>query len=370
MKIRFCSPVRSHMGYAELGRIIINQLVQAGHDVGVVEIPVQTSDTDFGALGAQAIALLDRHASAEFNIVNMIPPLFERYMLPGARNIGYTMFESDSLPAEWVDRCNRMDAIWVPAIWVREMFIASGVRVPVSVVGIEALAPIAAQVPIDGPFRMLSVFQWSARKNPVGLLRAFCSAFDGDASVVLTLKTHRTGDPANNAAFVRNAIGYTLARMKPRRFLPKVEVATDFFSSQQMRELHASSHVLASLAHAEGWGLPAWEASLAGMPVVHTDWSAPTEFVHPQGLVRCSLSPVFGMEDFVPYYDIGMRWAEPHLDHAITLMRASRDDFAGWRSRAQIHREDLLERYSPAARQAALDAALQAAVAPGQNPGS
>lgn len=47
MKIRFCSPVKSHLGYAELGRIVINQLVQAGSGVSVVEIPVQGSNEKF-----------------------------------------------------------------------------------------------------------------------------------------------------------------------------------------------------------------------------------------------------------------------------------------------------------------------------------
>ncbi len=349
------------MGYAELGRIVVNQLLQAGHDVGVLEIPVQGSDADFGPLGAQALSLLDRHDAADVNIVNMIPPLFERYMLNGAKNIGYTMFESDRLPEDWVARCNRMDAIWVPADWVRDMFVASGVRVPVSVVGVDAVAvaPVSERAPAQGePFRLLSVFQWSARKNPVGLLRAFCAAFDGDAGVVLTLKAHRTGDPAKNAQFVQNAVNHVLGRMRPRKFLPRIEIATDFLSTAGMQQLQAASQVLVSLAHAEGWGLPAWEASLAGRPVLHTAWSSPVEFVHPQGQVRCHLAPVYGMEDFVSYYDIGMRWAEPELDHAIELLRAVRSDLPAWRERARAHRGELLARYSMDRRIAQLQAAL------------
>ena len=33
MKVRFCSPVRSHIGYGELGRIVVHQLIQAGIDI-------------------------------------------------------------------------------------------------------------------------------------------------------------------------------------------------------------------------------------------------------------------------------------------------------------------------------------------------
>jgi hypothetical protein len=362
MKIRVCTPLRSHMGYAELGRMLVDQLLQAGHEVGTTEIAVQSSDADFGPLAAQAIGLRNRLASADVNIVNMIAPLFERYLLPGACNIGYTMFEADRLPDDWVARCNRMDAIWVPAEWVRRMFIASGVTVPVSVVGLATRPTAPAPVPA-GPFRLLSVFQWSARKNPVGLLRAFCAAFDGDEGVVLTLKTHRDEDPARNSAFVRNAVGQIMSRMRARRALPRVEIATDFYSAERMQQLQAASHAVVSLAHAEGWALPAWEASLAGRPVVHTGWSSPVEFVHPAGQVRHQLAPVFGMEDFVSFYDIGMRWADPDLDHAVDLFRALREDFGGWRERALAHRDVLHARYAPAARIAQLQSALELALA-------
>ena len=42
-------------------------------------------------------------------------------------------------------------------------------------------------------------------------------------------------------------------------------------------------------------------------------WSAPVEFVHEQGLVKYNLAPTYGMEEFVPFYDMSMNWAEPHL---------------------------------------------------------
>jgi hypothetical protein len=352
------------MGYAELGRILVNQMLRAGHDVSTTEIDIQRSDADFGPLAAQALALRERHAQADVNVVNMIPAWFEKLRLPGAVNIGYTMFEADRLPDDWVVACNRMDAIWVPSAWVRGVFQASGVTVPVSVVGVDAAPVPQAGVP-EGPFRLLSVFQWSARKNPVGLLRAYCAAFDGDDSVVLTLKTHRDEDAEKSARFVGSVVDFTMARMKPRRFLPRVEIATPFFSAERMQQLHASSHAFVSLAHAEGWGLPAWDASLAGRPVVHTAYSSPTEFVHAQGLVRSHLAPVYGMQDFVSFYDIGMRWGEPDLDRAATLLRDLRARAPRWREQAAAHRLDLLQRYSLARRIGELEGALAQAQRPG-----
>lgn len=349
MRVRFCSPVKSHMGYAELGRITINQLLAAGFDVSVVEIPIQGSNADFGELGAQAERLVGKDGVADVNIVNMIPPRFADYRLPGARNIGYSMFEADRIPDDWVLQCNAMDAMWVPAEWVREVFIASGVTVPVSVVGVDAI-PVAPAPPPPGPFRFLSVFQWTARKNPVALIRAYAAAFDGSTDTVLTLKIHRHSDPAQNRTFAQNAVNAVLARCKPRKSIPRIEVATDFFSSAQMRQLHADSHAYVSLAHAEGWGLPAWEATLAGKPVIHTGWSAPMEFVHEQGRLRFNLSPSYGMQEFVPFYHSAMNWAEPHLDHAIEKLRDARGNYPAWSNTALEHRETVNEKFALARR--------------------
>jgi glycosyltransferase involved in cell wall biosynthesis len=360
MKIRFCSPIRSHSGYAELGRILVNQCLRAGHQVGVHEIHVQSSQQDFGPLANQALALLDPMPGAEINVVNMIPPHFERFRLPGAKNIGCTMFESDRLPAAWVASCNAMDAIWVPAQWVREVFIASGVSVPVSVVGVDAVAGDYQPPPAEGLFRLVSVFEWSERKNPIGLLRAWFAAFDGDEGAALTLKVHRHPDPKQTLDFVQAAVAAVAAAIKPARRLPRVDIAPHLLSAAQMGQLHQRSHAYLSLAHSEGWGLPPWEATLAGRPVIHTAWSAPVEFVHPQGLVACNLAPVYGMNEFVSFYEAGMNWADPHLDDAIEKLRALRRDYPAWLETARAHRDTVLQRYSLEARIAQLQAALAA----------
>ena len=360
MKIRFCSPIRSPSGYAELGRVLVNQLLRAGHQVGVSEIRVQSGEQDFGPLAAQAMALVDQVPDAEVNVVNMIAPHFARHRLPGAKNIGCTMFETDRVPSGWVGHCNAMDAVWVPAQWVREMFIASGVTVPVSVVGVDAQAQPYAPPPAQGPFRLLSVFEWTERKNPSALLRAYCEAFDGDENATLLLKVSRHNDPAKAAAFAQAAVAATLARFPAKHRHPRIDISPNLLSAAQMRQLQQLSHAYVSLAHAEGWGLPAWEATLAARPVVHTAWSAPMEFVHAQGQVACELAPVSGMAGFVPFYEEDMRWADANVEDAVVKLRALRANYGEWTEVARAHREAMLARYSLDARIAQLDAALAA----------
>ena len=37
------------------------------------------------------------------------------------------MYETDSVPADWVARCEQMDEVWVPTEFHRETFAAAGV---------------------------------------------------------------------------------------------------------------------------------------------------------------------------------------------------------------------------------------------------
>jgi hypothetical protein len=240
---------------------------------------------------------------------------------------------------------------------VREVFLASGVTVPIAVVGIEAgLRPVSPV--LGGEFRLLSMFHWSARKNPAALIRAYCAAFDGRQDTVLVIKAHLTTDVAQPGVQLGRMIGGVLAGMRARPGLPRIELVAQLTASDQVRGLQAGAHAYVSLSHGEGWGLPAWEAALQGRPVLHTGWSSPNEFVAAHGQLRHNLAPVYGMTDFAPFYDTGMRWADPHLDDAVDKLRDLHTNYSAWAQRARSHRDGLLDRYGLPARLAQLRQAL------------
>ena len=69
-------------------------------------------------------------------VVAGIPFLYEQLLSPANRNIVYTTFESSALPPHWVGSINRhYHHVIVPHERVRDVFAASGVTVPISVVG-------------------------------------------------------------------------------------------------------------------------------------------------------------------------------------------------------------------------------------------
>lgn len=51
-------------------------------------------------------------------------------LFPGksAYHIGRTMFETDRIPKGWAKKMNRMDEVWVPSVFMKEVFERGGVR--------------------------------------------------------------------------------------------------------------------------------------------------------------------------------------------------------------------------------------------------
>jgi len=140
---------------------------------------------------------------------SMCPP-------PGASyRIGRTMFETDRLPAGWLQRLLAMDEIWVPSAFSQRVFVAGGLPagrilvVPEAVdtrffspeAGRPALVLPGKLLPRTGcgssnagdhlkgavascPFRFLAVGKWERRKNFEALLRAFLLEFHTAAAPV------------------------------------------------------------------------------------------------------------------------------------------------------------------------------------------
>lgn len=320
-KINFATPISTHMGYAEMARLIWPALKTAG-DVGCIDIVMQSSDSKTGECTKDMLARPAFNDPA-VTITNMVPVLWDSYRGP-SKNIGYTTFEADSIPANWASKINQYDACWTTSAWNRDVMISSGVRVPIHVV--MPIAKISSSLPpsvTSGKFRFFSSFQWSERKNPSALIRAFCAAFNGSHDVQLVIKSHVSANEKESAAIIGKEISDIVAGMKLRR-PPDIQIVTRIQSSEGVMKLNNSSHAHISMTHGEGWGLPLWEAAISGRPVIATGWSAPAEWLGKDYpfLVRHNMTPVAGVNPKIsPFFDASMNWAEPHVDDAIDKMR-------------------------------------------------
>jgi hypothetical protein len=286
----------------------------------------------------------------QINIINMIPKVYDTFRKNGAMNIGFTMFETSKIPAEWVKQCNKMDAILVPCNWNKEVFISSGVTVPVEVAipGVDpAPYPLKSMVPGGKQkYKFYSVFQWSERKNPAALIRAFTSAFDGNPDVSLTIKTYLKNYSKEEGEFLRKEIlsirdSVDTVGAKPQIFL-KHEKLTD----RQMQDLHISHDCFVLPTRAEGVGLPYIDSMMIGNPTIGTRFSGNLEFMNDSNsfLIDYQPEPVFNMRHLGGWYTGDMRWAQPNVAQLADLMLFVYKNQDTANARAATAREDIYSR--------------------------
>lgn len=327
-KIRFCGAVYDNSGYAEFSRYFVYAFHKAGLNVSVEPILIDSKKyTDFGEKGEICKIRQVRERNPDINIVNMVPLFFEKFYVKGAINIGFTMWEASHLPSIWVDQCNAMDAIFVPCSWNKEIFEKSGVTVPVFVVS-PGFDPTT--MPINpsninkqkDKYTFYSIFQWSERKNPEGLLRAYFHAFNESDKVRLVLKTYKQGKLPNNQQIITQEIE-RIKRETNLKSYPEINLICDALTSNQMSELHDGSSCFVLPHSSEGWGMPHFEAMSYGNPVIATGFSGNMDFMSNDNsyLLDYQMTPVKNMQWFVPWLDGKMSWASPDLIQLSETMR-------------------------------------------------
>ena len=343
-KINFVSPIKTQMGYAQMARLIWPALKQAGQ-VGCHDIDMQTTGAELGPVNREMLAA-KFNSSPDVTIVNMVPVLWRR-LAGQSRNIGYTTFEADSIPRDWTQTINSFDCCWTTSEWNKSVMENSGVLKPIRVVTPIAEAP-AVTAPEEEKFTFLASFQWSERKNPGALIKAFCAAFNGSPDVRLVIKTHVSSNAAASSTAVQKDIASLLSGIQTRK-PPDIKVNCNIESAISIQKLNASSHAHFSMSHGEGWGLPAWEAALAGKPVIAPGWSATSEWLgsnYPYK-VRYNMTPVSGVSrEISPFFDISMSWAEPHIDDAVDKLRYVVKNYSTAAEVARQRAAELLQEYS------------------------
>lgn len=236
--------------------------------------------------------------------------------VPGRCKVGWTMLEVTGLPASWVDGCNAMDEVWVPASFNVETFRRSGVHVPLRVmplgIDVDYFHPgIAGFRPTDR-FTFLSVFEWGERKGAELLLRAFAEEFDTADDAILMVSVYNR-DPGVH-------VYDEVAKLNLRPGAPIVVLLNPEFAPYQMGALYRSADCFVLPTRGEGWGMPVLEAMACGLPAIATDWSGPADFLHDDVGYPLAVSRMIKARAKCPYYT-GFDWADPDFDHLRSLMR-------------------------------------------------
>ena len=358
--VAWCGPIWDPSGYADEARTFLLGLNAA--KVPLWSFPIKWSDRRAEIAPKAANQLQDiengKFIAGRKTIVvqhalgSMIKAQEKDYLC-----VGRTMFETDSLPKEWVDNCNTMDEVWVPSDFNLRTFANAGVdpsklkKVPgaIDASRFQNIGP-AFDIGTDKTTKFLSVFDWSLRKGWPELLQAFLSEFQANDDVALVLKVWSSSGKtmpmieAEILAFVDNELGLDPANMADIVLLDREIAEAD------MPQLYASADAYVQPTHGEGWGRPIMEAMACGTPTIATGWGGNTEYMTKKNscLIEYKLEPCStDASREAPWFN-GHNWARPFVPHLRQLLRRVVEDPLSMQTLGKRGRQDILAKYDQA----------------------
>ena len=331
-KIEWVGPVENPSGYGAFARSFILAMNKRGMKIQVLPVSFDTQKPELGAEGKEVESLINgNRKGVNISILNMTPEFWQKFKNPnpGVINIGFTMFETTRIPDIWVTECNKMDAIFVPCQWNVEVFKDSGVTIPIYCIspGVEPekyedkLPTNKIATVQDGTFLFYSIFQWTPRKNPEALLRAYWSEFSGVNDVCLILKTYLSNTSQSEQVKLKSIIANIKSNINLKHY-PRIIFIGGLLSNEEIADVHRTSNCLVLPTRAEGFGLPQMEAMAYGRTVISTNFSGNTDFQNKDNsyLLDYQLTPVQGMT-WCPWYEGDMLWADPDVYQLKKYMR-------------------------------------------------
>jgi glycosyltransferase involved in cell wall biosynthesis len=352
--IRYTAPLLDNSGYAQAARGNILALHELGVPLTLNPISFEQAKPDLGKHGGLIQSLIDKDIDFNINLTHTTPEFWEKHAHRAATNVGYTIWETTKLHPKWPGYINNnVDMCLVGCEWNKEVFKDSGITVPIGVVphGInvsdyDGIQPYRVKGVSDDTFMFYSIFQWTERKHPLAMIKAYWHAFQNNENVALVLKTYRSDYSEQE----KEAIRTTIRRLKavtPMDKYPPIYVIPNMLSNDEILGLHARGDCYVSLDRGEGFGLSPFAAGAAGNPIIVTGFGGATEYAKPDNsyLVDYNLTPVFGMP-WSPWYRGDQLWAEPAVKHGSNLMKNVFENQEGAIARGKKLQESIKENFS------------------------
>jgi glycosyltransferase involved in cell wall biosynthesis len=374
------APCETRSGYGDMSRDVIRHIIEYDKfDVMVHSVP--WGDTPMNALDENnpkdkmIIDRIMRDGSAskpELYISITIPNEFQPL---GKYNIGITAgIETTAASAQWIDGCNRMDAVFTISEHSKGVF--QGSRYNINRGGAQGVLEITKPIevlhncidtaifgkkaPTDAKFSkdldsipenfcFLFVGHWlrgeygEDRKNVSMLVKLFLETFKQlkmKQTPALILKTSSAGFSILDRESILDKINQikSTVQLAPGQVMPNVYLLHGELTEKEMNTLynHPKVKVHISLTKGEGFGRPLLEASVSGKPVVASGWSGHLDFLDKERamLIGGELKPV---HESVVWDNIIIKeatWFSPDVGQAMNGMAAVAMNYNDYKSKA------------------------------------
>ena len=198
------------------------------------------------------------------------------------------------------------------------------------------------------PFIFLTAFDsfsFVQRKNPIGTLRAFLSAFPrGDENTRLVIKTQnrtKVTDP------VQKKIWEEVDRLIASD--SRISVINETLTYADLVRFKKGCDAFVALHKSEGWGFGMIEAMNIGIPVVCTAYSGNMDYCSDETAWLVDYQEIeLGPDDYI-FVLPGQKWAEPDVTDAARAMRAVWDQPKQRAARIAAARRNVQEYFTAAA---------------------
>ncbi|WP_190273587.1 glycosyltransferase family 4 protein [Crystallibacter crystallopoietes] len=256
------------------------------------------------------------------------------------------MFETASVPPDWLNRAGKVDEIWVPSHFNAAALAAGGVpaakvRVLPEAIEDRWLETRSPPYPRTGTFRFLSVFKWQYRKGWDVLLEAYCQEFTADDDVELLIRADPLVPEDCN-------IPTTVAAIQSKfRNPPRVRLLEEALQPPALRRLYAEAHAFVLPTRGEAWGRPFMEAMACGLLAIGTGWGGQLDFMDSSNslLIDFDLAdvPETAVREWPEFR--GQQWAEPSVESLRHCLRRAVNNGADLATLRHNAREVIRQRY-------------------------
>ena len=315
-------PIDTYSGYGARSRDLVKAIIATDkYDVKV--IPQMWGNTPWGFINDNPEwGFLTNHIWNQPQLPKQ-PEVWMQITIPsefqpiGKYNIGVTAgIETTIAPGDWIEGCNRMNLVLTSSEHSKKTFLDTVLQKvdqrtnqPVGEAKIEKPIEVlfeGADVEIYKPldkvdsfheitnikekFAFLFVGHWingdlgEDRKNVGLLIRAFYEIFKNKKDKpALVLKTSQMGSSYLDRDEILRKIKMIKSTINSKD-LPNIYVLHGEFSDVEMNELynHSKIKAMVNLTRGEGYGRPLLEFSLTKKPIITTNWSGHTDFLHPE----------------------------------------------------------------------------------------